>query len=152
MVAQCLPFRRPATSTEAQFSLPFAVGAMLVFGELTPKQLDSETLADPGLRRAMEQVTMTLDPALAASEADRRDRPEASIVTISTTDGRKCVRRIDAATCMPTNPMPDAMLDASANVANGRALRMYSSPSFGTAPSHLDSTRSSPSLTPPVRN
>jgi 2-methylcitrate dehydratase PrpD len=112
MVAQCLPFRLPATSTEAQFSLPFAVGAMLVFGKLTPEQLGSEALADPGLRRAMETVTMTVDPALAASEADRRDRPEASIVTITTTDSRQLVRRIDAATGMPTNPMPDAMLDA----------------------------------------
>jgi len=111
MVAQCLPFRLPATGTEAQFSLPFAVGSMLAFGELTPKQLSDETLADPVLRRAMETATMTVDPALAASEADRRDRPEASIVTITTKDGRKLVRRIDAATGMPTNPMPDAMLD-----------------------------------------
>jgi 2-methylcitrate dehydratase PrpD len=112
MVTECLPFRLPTTSTEAQFSLPFAVGAMLVFGDLTPKQLGSEALADPRLRRIMEMVTMTIDPALAASEADRRDRPEASIVTISTTDGRRLIRRIDAATGMPSNPMPDAMLDA----------------------------------------
>lgn len=112
MVAECLPFRLPATSTEAQFSLPFAVGSMLTFGELTPRQLCSDALADPALRRAMEKVTMAVDPALVASEDDRRDRPEASIVTFTTIDGRKLVRRIDAATGMPANPMPDAMLDA----------------------------------------
>ena len=111
MVAQCLPFLIPATGTEAQFSLPFAVGSMLAFGELTPGQLGSATLADPGLRLAMDKVSMTVDPALAASEADRRDRPEASIVTIAMADGRTLVRRVDAATGMPTNPMPDAMLD-----------------------------------------
>lgn len=111
MVAQCLPFRIPATGTEAQFSLPFAVGAMLAFGELTPRQLGREALSDPRLRQAMEKVAMTVDPALAASEADRRDRPEACIATITTRDGRKLVRRVDAATGMPSNPMPDAMLD-----------------------------------------
>lgn len=55
---------------------------------------------------------MTVDPALAASEADRRDRPEASIVTVATTGGGRLVRRVDAATGMPANPMPEAMLDA----------------------------------------
>jgi 2-methylcitrate dehydratase PrpD len=112
MVAQCLPYGQPRSVAEAQFSLPFAVGCMLVFGALTPDQLADPTLADPRLRRAMAKVSMAIDPALAATPADRRDRPEASIVTITTSDGRRFVRRIDAATGMPANPMPDSMLDA----------------------------------------
>lgn len=112
MVAACLPFGAPQTIAEAQFSLPFAIASMLVHGALTPGQLHPAVLADPRLRQAMAKVSMTVDHALAATPADRRDRPEATVVTIGLADGRRLKQRIDAATGMPTNPIADAQLDA----------------------------------------
>lgn len=122
MVAECLPYARPASVAQAQFSLPFAVGCMLAFGALTPDQLRDEVLADPRLARAMAKVSMAVDPALVATPEDRRDRPEASIVAIAMEDGRRLVRRIDAATGMPANPMPDAVLDAKFRRCAGTVL------------------------------
>jgi 2-methylcitrate dehydratase PrpD len=112
MVAQCLPYPQPRSVAEAQFSLPFAVGCILAFGALAPGHLSDAVLADPRLLRAMAKVSMAVDPTLAATAEDRRDRPEASIVTVAAADGRRFTRRVDAATGMPANPMSDTMLEA----------------------------------------
>lgn len=112
MVAECLPFPAPRTVGQAQFSLPFAVGCILAYGRLTPGELAEAALADPRLRQAMAKVSMAVDPALAAGERDRRERPEACVVTAVLADGRRLARRVDAALGMPADPMPDAAIDA----------------------------------------
>ena len=99
-VAISLVHDRPKTPQEAQFSMPFAIGAILAFGSLGTAHLAPEVLADPALREAMAKVTMIRDDSLADAEA-----PEGARVTIRTRDGQTVSDWLGQPTGMPGNPM-----------------------------------------------
>ena len=110
LVAVSLRYDDPRTVTEAQFSMPYAVGCILTFGDFAAHHLDDSLLRDPRLRSAMRKVTMTRNDALLATESDRRDHPEGAIVHVMLRDGRRLTRNNGAATGMPIKPMPAARL------------------------------------------
>lgn len=105
-----LAFPRPVSVTEAQFSMPFAIGCVLAHGRFTADLLNDEMLKQPAVRAAMEKVEMRVSPEMDTEEV-RRDGPEASEVTIETTDGRRFSLLQLAATGKPNNPVSDAQLD-----------------------------------------
>lgn len=107
VVAMSLVYDRPATPQEAQFSLPFAIGAMLTHGELGIDSLSSETLRDPRMRAAMAKVEMRRVDTLHSDEA-----PEGARVTVVTQRGAEFRGQLDQPTGMPARPLADARLHA----------------------------------------
>jgi 2-methylcitrate dehydratase PrpD len=104
-VAISLMHDRPRTPQEAQFSLPFAVGAMLARGKLDIDCLTGETLSDPSMKDAMAKVEMRRVDALHRDEA-----PEGARVTLQTIDGDDVTGYLGEPMGMPGNPMSDETL------------------------------------------
>lgn len=107
VVSISLVYDRPETPQEAQFSLSFAVGAMLVHGELGIDCLSNEALSDRRLREAMGKVEMRRVDAL-----DSKEAPEGARVTLVTKDGAEYSDYLGEPMGMPGNPMSDAALYA----------------------------------------
>ena len=61
-----LASRRPETTEEAQYSLPFPVAAALAHGRLGFDQLNGAGLRDPAVLRLADRVVLVDDPALSA--------------------------------------------------------------------------------------
>ena len=104
-VAISLMHDRPRTPQEAQFSLPFAVGAMLFRGKLDIDCLTDETLSDQSMRDAMAKVEMRR-----VDELHRDEAPEGARVTLQTHDGNDVSGYLGEPMGMPGNPMSDAWL------------------------------------------
>jgi len=78
-----LACRHPATTEEAQYSLPFPVAAALVHGQLGLTQLSGVGLHDPHVLRLVDRIELVDDPVLSAQfPAERVAR-----VRIEITDG-----------------------------------------------------------------
>jgi 2-methylcitrate dehydratase PrpD len=110
-VAISLVHDRPQTPQEAQFSMPFAVGSILAFGNLGIASLAPHVLTDPAMREAMAKVRMIRDDSLHDEHA-----PEGTRVTIVTPDGQRFTDYLGQPTGMPGNPM-------SADALRGKFLR-----------------------------
>ena len=104
-VAISLMHDRPRTPQEAQFSLPFAVGAMLARGKLDIDCLTRETLSDPSMKDAMAKIEMRRVDTLHRDEA-----PEGARVTLQTIDGDDVTEYLGEPMGMPGNPMSDETL------------------------------------------
>ena len=100
---------RPATPSEAQFSMPFAVGCILAFGKLGPDQITGEPLADEALQDAMAKVVMVDADDLNGPDYQQH-YPECARVTISMLAGDVFTGFLGAATGMPENPLSDDAL------------------------------------------
>ena len=105
VVALSLVHDRPETPQQAQFSLPFAVGTMLEYGQLRVEHLRAEALSDQRIREAMVKVEMRRVDAL-----DCKDAPEAARVTLVTGDGIEITGYLGEPTGMPGNPMSNELL------------------------------------------
>ena len=119
--ARCLPYLRPKTVTEAQFSLPFAVACRLVYGGMTAELLSDSSLADPKLAAAMDKVV--LDGVL--EDQDDQAHLEAARVALELADGRTVTETLLTPTGDPRTPMTEADLDAkflSASTGPGTGL------------------------------
>jgi 2-methylcitrate dehydratase PrpD len=83
----------PATSEEAQFSLPWAVAAYLRDGEVSPAHMLEEGLADPELRRLAAAVSWRESEEFTRlyrlSEADEPGGAELAQVVVTLRDGRR---------------------------------------------------------------
>ncbi len=109
LVAISLVHDDPTVPTEAQFSMPFAVGAILAYGHLGPEHLTTECLRDERLRGAMTKVVMRAADDLDVPEIKSR-YPECARVTVRTTDGSEVSGFLGAPTGMPENPASDGQL------------------------------------------
>ncbi|WP_245200332.1 MmgE/PrpD family protein [Herbaspirillum sp. LeCh32-8] len=76
----------PATPQQAQFSMPFAVAAALLYGKLELEHLSPEVLADAQLRALMAKVSMCSGPVW-EDEAYRAAAPEGAELSIALHDG-----------------------------------------------------------------
>jgi len=63
----------PTTTEEAQFSVMWPVAALLVDGELGPKQILEERFDDPQIRSLVDRMEMILDPEIDALHKDGRE-------------------------------------------------------------------------------
>ncbi|GBF26575.1 hypothetical protein MnTg02_01616 [bacterium MnTg02] len=106
LVAISLVHDAPATPSEAQFSMPFAIGCILSFGALGPEQISSDCLADQRLRDAMAKVRMSEADDLNLPEIAKRT-PECARVTIKTKNGATISDFLGAPAGMPENPLSD---------------------------------------------
>lgn len=64
--------RRPQTTEEAQYSLPFPLAAALVYGRLGPAEVSGAALTDPAILRLSQQLEMVEEPAFSARFPARR--------------------------------------------------------------------------------
>jgi 2-methylcitrate dehydratase PrpD len=98
----------PETTEDAQYSLPYPVAAVLVFGHLGAEEIDVPKLADPRLRRLLGLMVLTEN-----SEYSRLFPAERwARVEITLNDGRKLVSEPARARGNPENPLADAELRA----------------------------------------
>ncbi|CAA9540126.1 MAG: MmgE/PrpD [uncultured Thermomicrobiales bacterium] len=94
-----LAARRPVTTEEAQYSLPFPVAAALVHGRLGLAQLDGAGLADPRVLRLADRVELIDDPAHSARfPAERLARVRIETATGAVHDSGDVPAPWDAAT------------------------------------------------------
>lgn len=100
-VAGCLPYDRPASQTQAQFSLPFAVACTLARGTISPPHLAGEYLAEE-VRDLMSKVSTMADVKLADAALEIGSL-EAASVTIVTAHGARFERTVLAASGLPPN-------------------------------------------------
>ena len=112
LVAISLMYDRPASVTEAQFSLPHAVACALRYRELGVRQMNEPSFTDPEMLALMQKVRMIRSDTLEPTEEGRRANPEGARVSIKLHDARLLELYNGAATGMPSKPMPDAALDA----------------------------------------
>lgn len=147
LVAESLRYPRPVSLTQAQFSLPFAIGCRLRFGSFGVQELTDGVLADAGLAAEMAKVVMTRDDDLVGPD-DLARYPEAAEVTLRLHDGRTLQRFVGAALGMPDAPMDDDQLNrkfiACSGLPAAAARRLVSKvrdlPSLGSARELLAST------------
>lgn len=88
VVTANLVYDDPQTPQQAQFSLPFAIGCMLVHGDVALSHLDQAILNDPALREAMGRVTTVTTDRWQSGGENARRYPEGAHVTVTTRDGR----------------------------------------------------------------
>ena len=105
-----MPYGRPANPTEAQFSLTFALGAVLAFGGIAPAHLMAATLVDARLAAAMDRIEIRVASGDAAMQL--AGAGEGAIVTAHASDGRHITRIVRVPTGMPQRPISDAQLEA----------------------------------------
>lgn len=75
----------PATASQAQYSLPFALAAMLVHGQIGPDQITGAALNDQRVSRLLPRIAVHED----ARHSDRFPKSRWSDVTVTLKDGRK---------------------------------------------------------------
>ena len=106
-----MPFARPTTIAEAQFSLPFAIACGIVHGGLSIDCLSEDMLGDRLLAEIMSKVDVVVSPTLAGEEKGRDDYAQPALVRLRATGGGEFHRLNPAATGSPGKPMSDARLD-----------------------------------------
>ncbi len=73
----------PATTSQAQYSLPFALGARLVRGRIGPDEITGDALSHPVIASVLERITVREEPRHSARFPNKRW----SDVTVTLTDG-----------------------------------------------------------------
>ena len=108
VVLDNMPFGPPQNATEAQFSLPFAMAAVLAFGALLPSHLNAASLADPRLIAALTRVAVQL-PSGASVQA-LEGCAEGAVLTVTGLSGRVVSRTVRVPSGMPERPLSDTQL------------------------------------------
>lgn len=75
--------KMPATTSQAQYSLPFALGARLVHGRVGPEEITGAALTDARIAAVLERIEVREDPRHSARFPEGRW----SDVTVTTADG-----------------------------------------------------------------
>lgn len=112
LVAISLMYERPASVTEAQFSLPYAIACALRYRDFGVTRMHEPSFAEPETLALMQKVRMIRNDELEATEEGRRQNPEGARVTLTLKNSRVLKLYNGAATGMPARPMPDEALDA----------------------------------------
>lgn len=111
LVTISLVYPEPQNITQAQFSMPFALGCILAYGRLGVAQLSEDTLKELALQKEMQKIEMIETDPLSDSAYDRSHHPEGAIVTVITKSNEKIRMFNGAVTGMPKKPMSDDQLN-----------------------------------------
>jgi 2-methylcitrate dehydratase PrpD len=110
--------RRPGSTVDAQFSLPFGIAIALARGTASPDDFTREAWADPVVRRLMERVVAVRDARL----DERFPRAWPCWVRIHAAGGRVLEARVDHPRGDPENFPTPGELDAKFRTLAARAL------------------------------
>ena len=105
LVAKLLRYAIPQTTAEAQFSLPFAVGCMLVYRRLTVAELSEQTRGDQRLQDVMAKTRMVPAKGISNDARMAKDTAESATAAITLADGSEVSATNDVATGTPWKPM-----------------------------------------------
>jgi 2-methylcitrate dehydratase PrpD len=111
LVAASLTYEQPETTTQAQFSLNYAIACALRYRDFGLARITAPCYGSAQTIALMRKVSMRCDDTLEATDAGRRQNPEGARVTLHLADGRAFSLYNGAATGMPQKPVPDAELD-----------------------------------------
>jgi 2-methylcitrate dehydratase PrpD len=107
-----LVYHDPKSIREAQFSMQYAIGCILAYGDIKLEHLTEEVLADPGLQQQMQKVTLQVPPHLQDDDTVHQRCPEGAGVTITTRSRELYSDFLDRPTGMPGNPISTQALVA----------------------------------------
>lgn len=102
----------PATTSQAQYSLPFAVATMQVHGRIGPAEISGPALSDPEVARMLTRVTVRE----AARHSSRFPADRWSDVTVTLRDGAQLASGDVLARGGPEAPLPMAEVEAKFRV------------------------------------
>jgi len=105
LVELSLVYSNPQSIRQAQFSMQYAIGCMLAFGDIKLAHLTEDVLARPELRQQMQQVTMCVPEYLQTDNSVQQRCPEGAGVTITTSSGEAFSDFLERPTGMPGNPI-----------------------------------------------
>ncbi len=108
----------PSTTEDAQYSLPFAVAAALVFGRLGPAEIDAPRIADARVARLLRAMTLHEESAFSERFPDERW----ARVRVTLIDGRTLASEPAQARGNPDHPLGDAELRGKYHELAGPAL------------------------------
>jgi 2-methylcitrate dehydratase PrpD len=94
---------RPATTEQAQYSLPFPLAAMIVRGRIGADEITGEGLHDAAVFDLSSRIRLVEDPAICA----RFPAERFAVVTLTTKDGRTLRSDWVEAHGGPANPLSD---------------------------------------------
>ena len=97
---------RPRNIWQAQFSIPFVLGAYLTYGQVTPTEVSVGHLADAGILAQAEKVSLVGDAEVDAL----RPGMVPARVSLSTTDGRKFETYVAHPSGGPEKPHDEVVL------------------------------------------
>ena len=116
-----LTCRRPLTTEQAQYSLPFPLAAALVRGSVGAAEITGDALSDRAVLRLAESMTVNESPAYSAAfPAARRAR-----VTVTLADGHVLTAEATESRGDPACPLTDREL--------AEKFRQFARPVLGTA-------------------
>lgn len=99
---------RPATTEEAQYSLPFPLAAMILRGRIGADEITGAGLKDEAVLDLSARIQLVEDPAICARfPADRF-----AVVTLTTHDGRRVASEWTEAHGGPNDPLSDMEVSA----------------------------------------
>ena len=110
--------RRPASTVDAQFSLPFGIAVALVRGRAAPDDFAAATWADPTVRLIMDRVDAVRDARLDAAFP----RAWPCWLRIARRDGATLETRVEHPRGDPENFPGDDELAAKFRILSGRSL------------------------------
>jgi len=93
--------KRPRTVPAAQFSIPYALGAAVVYRDVTLDNFTDESIKDERVLKIARKVNAVIKPELTATPSAQAP----SLVEIRTKRGKVGPRRIDYVRGSPQNPM-----------------------------------------------
>lgn len=99
--------RRPRTSIDAKYSVPFTLAAMMVHGDVRLRHYAPEALADPQVLDMADRIHFRV-----ASAADAGAKVKMTpIVEVRTKDGRTLAHQVPGVPGDPNNPVSQALLE-----------------------------------------
>jgi 2-methylcitrate dehydratase PrpD len=105
LVSISLVYHNPKSIRQAQFSMQYAIGCILAYGDIKLEHLTEEVLVQPELQRQMQKVTMRVPEYLENDDTVHERCPEGSGVTITTRSQEQFGDFLDRPTGMPGNPV-----------------------------------------------
>jgi 2-methylcitrate dehydratase PrpD len=114
----------PATTEEAQHSLPFPLAAMIRKGKIGADEITGPGLSNPMVLDLSKRIRLVADPAI----CERFPAERFAIVSLTTRDGNTFTSGMTEAHGGPANPLSDVEIDAKFDELAGmlRASRRQS--------------------------
>jgi len=96
---------KPTTITDAQFSLPYVVVAVIVDGKLDLDSFTDKAIKRNDVLQLMKKVKTEIDPDIEKASPRYPPVPSPARVVIKTKNGKTYEKRVDFAKGSPKNPM-----------------------------------------------
>ncbi len=110
LVEISLVYNQPETVRQAQFSMPYAIACLMVFGDLRLDHLTAQVLTDPLVQAQMKKVAMIVPEYLLNDPSVAERCPEGAGITLIAADGAVFSDFLERPTGMPGNPVSTSVL------------------------------------------